>query len=972
MASDANNSGDTPPPADAKHARPWGELWQAPALLAGVGLFVGGVAYSVLTKPKVERVLPFEQVEELLAREEYQQAIDELNTKILPFLNAEAGAEEHGHAGGNDSGHGSGHGKPKAGEHHGAGAAKEGDHGESGDHGGNKEAQEKARYHMLLARAIRIGQDANKIDLPENHEVIVRQYEQAMELGATLRTSDTTSYAASLAALGRTDEAIRAADAFPLEAHDQKVALYRGVIDRGMRSTGDSRDEALSLLVRLLNDPNLSLDDRAWAIARQAEEQLTSGYADAVVTRLLRELPRLSGAGAMIRGEMLLLLGRAYVALDEPREAAVQLERASKLLPHSDPRSGKAMLLLAKANESLGDPASVQALYDDVLARFPETSLEPRALLGRAEALADQGEHELAHETYDDLIRLLRGELRTPRSDEAHGNEDEGTKEGAAHGEPAPEHQDGDASSKPSADSEPHAEESHSGDSHAKDQHAGDSPEKGSYKGESAPGHGGPKAGPPEFDDGLAPPLDPEEVERSLLSRYRERFDSSDIERARSLTDLGLRLRGMQDASDELLLAAATVRRRAADDLLQVATGGTAPPDPLDVVAWLADLDPSTQRQARSLYQEAGVYYREHARRMLLTDANEYGASLWMGADSFDRAGDSEAAIDALNEFATGFPDDPRRFEASFRLARATQALGDFASAAKFYQEVIDARDESSGNASAGPVADRSFVPLAQVLLVDANPENDTRAVELLRRVVRGEVVGPETELFSQALVLLGDSAVSDGRIDEAIQSYEEALARSGTDRTVRGVPFKLAEAYRARAAMDAERLETAMADAERRTLSLERAQRLRRAMELYEQTRAELQAKDARRRSGLEELRLRNSSFYLGDCAMDLGDYDAAIEFYQAARERYPTDPSSLVALTQIVNAHLRQGDRKKAATAHTRAKRFFESLPDSVWSDPNLPMSKEVWKRWLDASFELEGDKESQVASGEAGAGS
>lgn len=61
---------------------------------------------------------------------------------------------------------------------------------------------------------------------------------------------------------------------------------------------------------------------------------------------------------------------------------------------------------------------------------------------------------------------------------------------------------------------------------------------------------------------------------------------------------------------------------------------------------------------------------------------------------------------------------------------------------------------------------------------------------------------------------------------------------------------------------------------------------------------------------------------------AFDLKDYETAIRHYDAARERYPKDPASLVAMIQIVNAYIELGDTQRAQTANYRAKAFYDSL--------------------------------------------
>jgi hypothetical protein len=63
---------------------------------------------------------------------------------------------------------------------------------------------------------------------------------------------------------------------------------------------------------------------------------------------------------------------------------------------------------------------------------------------------------------------------------------------------------------------------------------------------------------------------------------------------------------------------------------------------------------------------------------------------------------------------------------------------------------------------------------------------------------------------------------------------------------------------------------------------------------------------------------------------------------------------------MVQIVSALLEQGRTAEAATANVRARRFYESLPESAWDDPTLPMSRAQWEQWLDAQSKLAGAAE------------
>jgi tetratricopeptide (TPR) repeat protein len=247
------------------------------------------------------------------------------------------------------------------------------------------------------------------------------------------------------------------------------------------------------------------------------------------------------------------------------------------------------------------------------------------------------------------------------------------------------------------------------------------------------------------------------------------------------------------------------------------------------------------------------------------------------------------------------------------------------------------------------------MVPLAQVLLLDEDESNDTEAESLLLEVVSGRVGGTATAQFRDALLELGRYLSRRGQYAAAIQRLEEAVARFPDHPRGHLASFALAEAHRQDALAIRQTLQEAMPDHRRHMLQQARLERLRRAEDLYEQVRRTLELKETRRRTRLEELQLRNSYFYLGDCAFELGEYEAAIRRYDAARERYPEDPAALVAMVQIVNAYVEQGDLARAATANERARRFYQSLPATAWNDPDLPMSRQDWQRWLDSMTAL-----------------
>lgn len=459
-----------------------------------------------------------------------------------------------------------------------------------------------------------------------------------------------------------------------------------------------------------------------------------------------------------------------------------------------------------------------------------------------------------------------------------------------------------------------------------------------------------------------SPDATPETVSASLHAQYRERYEAQDYNNAVRYIALAESLFGPDDTPTDLIKDLAEVHRKLAEEAtIAPAQGAEGTPG--------ASADAAALALAQRHFISSGQYFRQHANRLVLSPGREYADSLWAAADAFDRAGDRESAIASYAEFQAQFPADARQAEAVFRLARAHQARGEFDQAVKLFSMLM----ESRGAEGAGRFADDSYVPLAQTYLMDNDPANDEKAEALLSTVVSGALGGPQTENFRDAVALLGELLYDKARALESqaenvgagkdiaalyaqsISRLDEALSRFPDHPRSAIVRYKLADACRLSAGAIEQQLKEGMPESQKRELAATRRDRLKRALTLFETIRRSLDAKDARRRSALEELHLRNAYFYLGDCSYNLAEYDAAVRSYDAARERYSGQPAALVAMVQIVNCYIKLGDFKRATAANEHARRFYASLPDSVWDDPNLPMTRRDWERWLDATADL-----------------
>lgn len=442
--------------------------------------------------------------------------------------------------------------------------------------------------------------------------------------------------------------------------------------------------------------------------------------------------------------------------------------------------------------------------------------------------------------------------------------------------------------------------------------------------------------------------VSPATVSRSLMERHRTRFSAGDTERALRYADLAERVMSGQTVPGEVLLALGSAHRRRAEELLGRVDG-------TERLRAMASLDPATREQARVHLVEAGRNFKRHADSLGALDNEAFGDSLWRSADSYDLAGDVELAIPLLSDFVRFFPGDARLAEARFRLGQAFQSRGDYATAAGQYRELLAAGGAGGRRGGSTAFADRAIVPLAQCLLMDGEAGNDAEAEQLLEGVVSGRSGVAGGADHRDALVELAGIRRRAGDWSAAIRHLEEAVQRFPEEPGRVAVRYELAEAYRRDAAAIRRTLQEAMPQQQRLELTRTRRERLARAMELYDQIRVELERRDERRLSRLERLQLRNSWFYVGDCAFDLGEFEESIRRYDAARERYPGEAASLVAMVQIVNAYVELGELERARTAQARAQRFYEGLPPTAWSDPDLPMDREDWQRWLDSMARL-----------------
>jgi tetratricopeptide (TPR) repeat protein len=379
------------------------------------------------------------------------------------------------------------------------------------------------------------------------------------------------------------------------------------------------------------------------------------------------------------------------------------------------------------------------------------------------------------------------------------------------------------------------------------------------------------------------------------------------------------------------------------------------------------------EQQVRDFRAKAGDAYVAYSRALTLTDDKGYGDAMWRGVDLYDRAGDLQRMISALELFAAERPEDSLTPDALLRLGRAYQAAGNFDKAIAAYQR----NQFRYPNTLA---ASKSAVPLAQAY-VAKGPDFYSKAEQVLMGVVdNNPLVTPEAAEFKQALFELAQLYYRTARYEDAVVKLEELTARYPKDERFGQLLFLMGDSYRKSAALlqvnkeamsaaaplpadqpiPAGAAQSAAAAAapgkvaaaaattpDPREIATAKRDRLEKARGWFDKTVQFYQ--HAPPAGETDKLYCKLAHFYRADCVFDLGRFEDSVKLYDAAAFRYQDDPTALAAYVQIVNAYCALGKVAEAKTANERAKWLLRRMPPEAFTEGGFTMPKEYWDKWL-----------------------
>lgn len=358
-------------------------------------------------------------------------------------------------------------------------------------------------------------------------------------------------------------------------------------------------------------------------------------------------------------------------------------------------------------------------------------------------------------------------------------------------------------------------------------------------------------------------------------------------------------------------------------------------------------------QKAAMHHERAAHNYLEHARQISTTDDQQHAESLWQAATCFDRAQIWDRAIDTYKQLVSTRRNDSDRNAAMKRLALAYMASGQEPTAIEYMNDLLLTHPNS-------PHALALITPLA-TCYQRLDRMDDAQRV-LLSVVEDHPVVTPDSEIYRDALIALGQLYARRGSEDpayypKAIASLDMALQHYGDEPVAPKLYFEFAEALRQSITALDDMIRATRDPKALRALDAERDDRLQKAQASYAKVVDALDQVPPAALTPIEQLRLRSSDFYQAHAAFDRRDFKAAIDLYDRAARRWASEPCSLIALVQIVNARCELGQFDEARIANRHARDQLQSMPDQAFADdPAMPMSRKQWEDWLRWTGELE----------------
>jgi len=339
---------------------------------------------------------------------------------------------------------------------------------------------------------------------------------------------------------------------------------------------------------------------------------------------------------------------------------------------------------------------------------------------------------------------------------------------------------------------------------------------------------------------------------------------------------------------------------------------------------------------ARQVFAEAGEAFDLVARQR--EGEVDYADCLWTAAESFLHAQEYSRVVVLLEKYLVLNNAAAHRAEALVGLAEAHQALGQTEQAVKLLLQVVSKPGALQGRARY----------LLALTTIDQGKFAEAEAA--LRELLALPGVDPEPPEIRQAHFALGYVQHHQEHFSEASTTLEAALARYPTHPQGLQARWWLAEAYRKTAEEESARLRT-LDTASARDFYLKRKHaQYQKALAHFRQLGFDLaDRQSAHPLKQEQQALLREARFGIGDCLVQLGSHDEAVDVYEKLAENYASQPDGVMALLNLAWCQLYPGKVDQAQRTLERCRMTLGLLTPKDFEPPHP--SRLQWQQWIDA---------------------
>ena len=248
----------------------------------------------------------------------------------------------------------------------------------------------EGQIHLALAEALDAGQKQRQQGVPAVHVKIIEETQVALAQGVQPNGAIHRRMGENLEALGKPVEAVQQYRQAIAMDPSRAIRLQRKVIDLQLASSDWAPAEAS--IDAYLAAPQIADAERAWATLTKAQLLIDRGdYVDA--RRLLDEAISLD-PNEIAQAEARYRLGICAWKLGSLDDAQKQIASARTTFRGQHPLDADAAYALGKIAMERNDPKAAAALFDALIAGFPQSSVAPLARLARGVARIQKGDDE--------------------------------------------------------------------------------------------------------------------------------------------------------------------------------------------------------------------------------------------------------------------------------------------------------------------------------------------------------------------------------------------------------------------------------------------------------------------------------------------------------------------------------------------------------------------------------------------------